>query len=64
MELLLTLRREIEKIRAAVDEIEVKGSKNRVLATYAFEKCSQMIDLMDKLEKQAEEAGNNEQNNQ
>lgn len=54
MNQLLEIRHEIERIRAAVDGIEVKGAENRTLATYAFEKCSTAIGMLDRFIKNAE----------
>lgn len=37
---------EVEKIRAAIDSIEVKGIQNAKLISYAFDKCSGLIEAI------------------
>ncbi len=43
---LLDLGKGIEEIRAAVDSIEVKGSQNCKLVAYAYNRCNELIQLI------------------
>lgn len=37
---------EVERIRAAIDSIEVKGVQNAKLISYAFDKCNGLIEAI------------------
>lgn len=40
---------EVQKIREAIDSIEVKGAKNASLLTYAYSKCNDIINSINEV---------------
>lgn len=52
MQTLFDFGLEVQKVREAVDSIEVKGSKNASLLLYAYNKCNDIIKAINEVASQ------------
>ena len=55
---------EISKIRDTLDTVEVKGYENRVRLNDAYEKCSNLIEVIVKAVQELQNAGKNKEESQ
>ena len=51
---------DISKIRDAIDKVEIKGSGNRFLIDFAYNKCTDLINSINEAATEIQNAGNNQ----
>lgn len=51
---------DVSKIRDAIDKVEIKGSGNRFLIDFAYNKCTDLINSINEAATELQNAGNNQ----
>lgn len=53
---------DVSKIRDAIDKVEIKGSGNRFLIDFAYNKCTDLINSINEAATEIQNAGKEETN--